>query len=376
MAAQTGYDPEHLMKLHPVPEFDGRIVLDEPSHVYTITPMCAYGELQKPNVDCNFSVTTFVKKYFNEFNADEVIKNMMSGASWKPGHKYWGRTAEDIKTEWSQNKAAEFGTELHAKIEKFYNIPELYNIVDRRLTADDLVPTYYKPDEVVGNYEFLQFLDFHYEFIGPRRWIPWRTELRVFDTELVLAGSVDMIFLDPDIDKRLHIVDWKRCKEIKKKSFYNRAAGGSQKGRGPCFDLEDCNFNHYALQLNTYAAILARNLYKSSGYTVGDLYLAVFHPVYSKDYLFSLATDEVRAAVEAAAAKDEVPSDNKKTKKRKIDMDDKVQKLIKRKYSKGPFGFQAEPIPNKLTHVANMMFERQQSLSKIGSSIEPKIITE
>lgn len=362
MAAQKTYDPDHLQKLHPVPEFDGRIVLDEPTHVYTITPFTAPGEPPAKPIECNFSVTTFVKQYFTAFDADKVIKNMMSGASWKPGHKYWGRTPEDIKAEWSQSKAAEFGTEMHARIEKFYNIPELYSVTDRRLTNEDLVPDWYTAAEIEGNLEFQQFLDWHFEFVVAQRWIPWRTELRVFDTALVLAGSIDMIFLDPDVPKLLHIVDWKRSKEIKEKSFFAR-------GRGPCANLDDCNYNHYALQVNTYAAILGRNLFQSSGYRVDKLYLAVFHPEYSKEHWMALAAEEYRAkkaAADAAETADAGSANDKKkqTKKRKIDENEEIMKVFRiHKYHNKHFGYVAKEIPNmQLPYIGSMMSERLQSL--------------
>ena len=43
------------------------------------------------------SVTTWCHSHFPHFDADEVINNMMKGKSWKEGHKYWGKTADEIK---------------------------------------------------------------------------------------------------------------------------------------------------------------------------------------------------------------------------------------------------------------------------------------
>ena len=67
------------------------------------------------------SVTTWVHSHFPKFNADMIINSMMKGKNWQPGHKYWGKTADEIKKEWSSNDSAIAGTQLHYKIECFMN---------------------------------------------------------------------------------------------------------------------------------------------------------------------------------------------------------------------------------------------------------------
>ena len=77
--------------------------------------------------------------------------------------------------------------------------------------------------------EIHQFLNYHAEWPTFRKWRPFRTELRVFDRALEIPGSVDMLYWSPRSTKEnplLILVDWKRSKEIKMKSFYNRANGG------------------------------------------------------------------------------------------------------------------------------------------------------
>ena len=44
------------------------------------------------------SVTTFCKSHFPKFDADSIIKAMMSGKNWNPDNKYWGQTAEQNLT--------------------------------------------------------------------------------------------------------------------------------------------------------------------------------------------------------------------------------------------------------------------------------------
>jgi hypothetical protein len=54
------------------------------------------------------------------------------------------------------------------------------------------------------------------------------------------------------------VIDYKTNKEIKKNSFVNWE-GKSQKMTGPLEHLDDCNFNHYALQLSTYMYIILKH---------------------------------------------------------------------------------------------------------------------
>ena len=69
------------------------------------------------------SVTTWNHTHFPAFNADLIIKNMMKGKNWKEGHKYWGKTTDQIKAQWNSNKdsLAGAGTDLHHEIECFHN---------------------------------------------------------------------------------------------------------------------------------------------------------------------------------------------------------------------------------------------------------------
>ena len=88
----------------------------------------------------------------------------------------------------------------------------------------------------------------------------------VWDKELRLAGSVDMLFENPD--GTLQIYDWKRSKEIKKENRWESALVD-------CIShLPDANFWHYSLQLNTYKYIIEKNY----GKKVTDMFLVCLHP--------------------------------------------------------------------------------------------------
>jgi ATP-dependent exoDNAse (exonuclease V) beta subunit len=96
---------------------------------------------------------------------------------------------------------------------------------------------------------------------------PYRTEWTIYDEELKIAGSIDMVYEKPN--GTLAIYDWKRSKDITRVNNFNKFA------LTECIcHMPDSNFWHYALQLNTYKAILERQY----GKIVTDLYLVRLHP--------------------------------------------------------------------------------------------------
>ena len=97
--------------------------------------------------------------------------------------------------------------------------------------------------------------------------IPYRTEWMVYHEELRLAGSIDMIYRNPD--GSLLIYDWKRSKAIEKIPRFNKYA------KTECINhLPDTNYWHYCLQLNVYRAILEEKY----GEKVVGMYLVCLHP--------------------------------------------------------------------------------------------------
>lgn len=242
---------------------DKNLVFDEPSHKYTI--------LTDPGSSYT-SVTTWNHSHFPHFNPDEVIKNMMRGKNWNPENKYWGKTPEEIKAIWKQNGEAVSGagTSMHFDIECFMN----QDIVDEDnqpvfATHEELLDVYQQdldqgipPPNLSEEWQF--FLEYAKTFPNLK---PYRTEWMIYDEDLKLAGSIDMVYENPD--GSLMIYDWKRAKEISK------TTGFKKYGKTECINhLPDTNFWHYSLQLNTYKAILESKYDKK----ITDLYLVRLHP--------------------------------------------------------------------------------------------------
>jgi ATP-dependent exoDNAse (exonuclease V) beta subunit len=235
-------------------ERDANLVFDEPTHKYTI--------LTDPDSTYT-SVTTFNHHHFPVFDQDKIITNMMKGKNWNPSNKYWGLTAEQIKEQWKNNAASVSGagTELHYDIECFMN-QTVPNPTHKTLMKnfETNPPEYINESEEWGF--FINFVKMFPQFK------PYRTEWMIYDEELKIAGSIDMVYENEETGE-LWIYDWKRAKEITKTNPWNQYAITE------CVDhLPDTNFWHYSLQLNTYKNIL-QNKY---GKTVTDLYLVRLHP--------------------------------------------------------------------------------------------------
>ena len=211
---------------------DSNIKFDEGPHVYHINGDSSYT-----------SVTTWCHSHFPKFDADLIIDKMMASKKWEKS-KYFGQTKEEIKKLWSDNgkKASSAGTKLHNDIENFYNTEPYEN----------------------ESPEFQYFLDYHSKI--PKEWEPFRTEWMVYDEDLKIAGSIDMIYIKPD--GKLIIADWKRCKEISKTNYFESAIT-------ECIShLPSSNFWQYSLQLNTYRIILE----KKYGYEIAEMFLVCLHP--------------------------------------------------------------------------------------------------
>jgi ATP-dependent exoDNAse (exonuclease V) beta subunit len=233
------------------------------------------------------SVTTWNHEHFPKFDADKVIQNIFNGKNWGPDNKYWGMTADEIKQSWKSNgeKVASAGTDLHLKIEKFmndkrftfsYTNKELYGmyIADKRAVLPE-------NQDIEWKY-FIKFMEDHTELK------PYRTEWMIYDEDLKLAGSIDMVF--ENSDGTLAIYDWKRSKEISKVNGWNQFANNPL-----ICHLHDTNFWHYSLQLNTYKAILERKY----GKKVTQLCLIRLHPNCDNDTYEKLEVPLLDKEIEA-----------------------------------------------------------------------------
>ena len=280
-------DSLEIRNAHPRDEY---IEFDEEPHIYTI----------KGNSDY-ISVTEWNDSHFKQLDKDHAIDKMFKSEKWKccqrkygeltkeeikkewarlkiifaesgytPKHysnsffKYYGMTRDEIKEQWDKikEKALKEGTRLHFSIECFYN-------------------SIYIEDKSIEYGYFLKFYKLHWSMIS------YRTEWRIYDEELKIAGSIDMIF--KNLDGTLEMYDWKRSKEIKMENKW-------QSAKTECIKhLPDCNYWHYVLQLNTYREIIERNY----GMKVTGMYIVCFHPDYDNYSFKKYKIVDMRKEVQA-----------------------------------------------------------------------------
>jgi ATP-dependent exoDNAse (exonuclease V) beta subunit len=188
---------------------------------------------------------------------------MMNGRSWKEGHKYWNMTSDQIKLQWSNNgsNVSQLGTNLHYEIECFMNNASLPS----NYFHFDLLNEYYKIyAENIPTKEWSYFLQFVQDYPHLK---PYRTEWTIYHEDLKLAGSIDMVYENPD--NTLTIYDWKRVKNITPVNNFNQYSINKL-----ICHIPDSNFWHYTLQLNIYKAILEEKYNKK----VTELFLVRIHP--------------------------------------------------------------------------------------------------
>ncbi|CAH0998055.1 hypothetical protein EMA8858_04190 [Emticicia aquatica] len=209
---------------------DTRVKFDPAKHRYFIDG----------NPD-TISVTQLIDKFFPEFDAPywAPIKASQRGIS-----------TEDILAEWEAKRidSANKGTLLHEEIENYYNGKN--------------------PNS--NTKEFQHFLSFKQRY---KNMTPYRSEWRIFDEDLLVAGTIDMVYKKDD--GSLYMFDWKRSEKVVK-SDGNIKNDTYQFAFGELRHLGDNSYNKYCLQQNIYKAILEKR-YKQK---ISSMNLLVMHEAY------------------------------------------------------------------------------------------------
>jgi hypothetical protein len=183
------------------------------------------------------SVTTLISHFKKSFDAKtvalKVTKNKKS--------KWFGLDPKTIEEIWNNesDRATTLGTYYHNQRE--YDLCSLASIEREGIT----IPVFNPSGETDGiRVAPLQKLD---PGIYP--------EHMVYLKSKGLCGQSDLVEV---VNGRVNIIDYKTNKEIKKESFKNWE-GISEKLKDPIKHLDDCNYNHYALQLSFYMYIILKH---------------------------------------------------------------------------------------------------------------------
>lgn len=213
------------------------------------------------------SVTTLIEKYGKPFDKEFVSKykaleRLMSSDSWKKekggiwkSHKIpnsflevynisedeLNKVQQDILDEWAKinKESCERGTKIHAQLENsFYKAGSNVSLKKFGIGGKfQCKKDYSDLDLEYGVYpEYLIYYD------NPK-------------LDLHIAGQIDLIVKSGN---DIIIIDHKSNKKIDLKGFYNSSTRSSDKMLYPLTNLDECNFNHYQLQLSTYAWMLQK----------------------------------------------------------------------------------------------------------------------
>ena len=210
---------------------DDRISFDEANHNYFVN-----GKKIK------FSVTEIIDKFFPKFDkaywAEIKAKEKLERDYIDYDSEILESAIKQILDDWENKRidAASKGTILHEKIEDFYN--EKFH--------EDYPP------------EFEYFKNFHNKY---KRLKAYRTEWRIYDEHLSLAGTVDMVYEKENGE--LFIFDWKRTSKLIDQNN-QPILKDFNFGYDGLSHVADNSFNRYALQQNVYKYIIEKQSKKKS----------------------------------------------------------------------------------------------------------------
>jgi hypothetical protein len=194
-----------------------------------------YSSIEPDGIDW-ISVTSFIGNFKQPFEADKIAEK----SSKNKKSKWFGMTPEEIKTAWKaeSKRAVDLGTWYHNCRER--DICELDNMERRGSVVPVFKPVEkegikYSPDQKLLNGVYPEHL--------------------VYLKSAGLCGQSDLVEV---IDGYVHITDYKTNKEIKSEGFTNWE-GKTQKMLAPVSHLDDCNLNHYTLQLSLYMFMILKH---------------------------------------------------------------------------------------------------------------------
>ena len=183
------------------------------------------------------SVTTVVSSLKKPFDAKKVSEKV----SKKQKSKWYGIDPEVIQEIWANEakRATDLGTFYHNQRED--DICALASM-ERENTTVPVIP----PLELVNGIKYAPSQKLQ-AGIYP--------EHMVYLKSAGICGQSDLVEV---VNGKVNIIDYKTNKEIKTESFVNRE-GMSERMLHPVSHLDDCNFNHYALQLSIYMYIIIKH---------------------------------------------------------------------------------------------------------------------
>lgn len=183
------------------------------------------------------SATSFIGKLKQPFDAEGIAKRV----SRSKYSKWYGMTPEQIKDVWKSeaDRAIELGNWYHNQREA--DLLDFKTIMRHGSEVPIIKPVLDETGRKIAPNQKLE------DGVYPEHFVYLKT--------YGICGQSDLVEV---VDGHVHITDYKTNKEIKTKGFTNYE-GVTQKMLNPVSHLDDCNLNHYNLQLSLYMYIILRH---------------------------------------------------------------------------------------------------------------------
>jgi hypothetical protein len=201
------------------------------------------------------SVTKLVEQFKEKFDAPKVAEKCSKGKN----AKYKGKTPEQILAMWDKEnkRATDLGSWYHNKREKAtlecntitrdgIELPIISPLIDGKVKS--------APDQTLVEGVYPEHL--------------------VYLRSASICGQADRVEVVGD---RIDVYDYKTNKEIKMRG-YEFLKKKKKMMLGPLRHLEDCEFNHYALQLSVYMYVMLKY-----NYNLNPGVLEIHHITFEKD---------------------------------------------------------------------------------------------
>lgn len=256
-----------------------------------------YENIKDPSIQYT-SVTTMIEKYSKPFDKEftskyKALERLLPAEIWKKekgsiwkNHKIpkdflevndiseedLNRVQQDILDEWQaiNKESCERGTEIHAQLENsFYKAGK--NVTLQKFGIGGKFECRKGYNEL--NLEYGVYPEYLIYYDNPK-------------INLHIAGQIDLLVKNGN---DITIIDHKSNRKIDTKGFYNNGTRTTDKMLYPLRNLDECNYNHYQLQLSTYAWMLQKI---NPEFVIKDLILnhydhegknTLYHCTYLKD---------------------------------------------------------------------------------------------
>ena len=208
-------------------------------------------------------VSSLIAYFFDEFQALPQAENQL---------KYKGIPGEESLDKWARSGrlASEVGTFVHLQTENYFQ--RGFFETECQLQFGD------KTEVINVEQEKLHFL----RFIRDYQIEPYRQEWPVYDKDLNIAGTIDLICKEDDGEYTIY--DWKRSSKVVNAQGQPIVEGFRGKMSYNGISLPDTAFYHYCIQQNLYRYMLEKHY----GIKVKAMNLVVLCPDYPTYYVASV----------------------------------------------------------------------------------------